>query len=523
MNKFYTSDNKEITLAFLTKAKAGQEFVDSKEGNAFFGSSDGFDFFMSSVGKDWIKTEKGFDKLKGNILNFTENPNVQKMFCTDDGQMGYNILVSPSTNSKFSVGEALVNSKNIQLLVSLGNQFFQSDGGRKFLFGTHSGTKFMESREAREWIIKEGDWIFEFWHPASEEIFDWILETPINIQKKFFSQSYIEQLFIFDFGKWFLNHGEKLFSQKILGDSFKTYQEYRNHLLNVLNNSFTENEKEIFELANKNEFNDESMIWVVEDFILGSGFTDFWLSFDSNKEKFKNYFCMNDGKIGYSFLKKNQEKEEKRKDFCKDEFWRSIENHRKSNPVKNGWDHANWDHKLEEDFVGEKEWIKTKAGKEMMLFMGNSFLQTTFGKKWLFDWSNQYIYSQEGKVWLLKEGEWAFGSLEENQHMYFILGNITTDSYSKNTTTYTFLNWVLTTPENFQKKYWNSSHSEHLICEGGNLWFEKNGQSLFEKGHFTSKTKKFCGNEVEVLYNSFKEFQNELAKRECSLVWLFSF
>jgi hypothetical protein len=519
MTKFYTSDNKEITLAFLTKAKAGQEFIDSKDGDAFFGSSEGFDFFMSPIGKEWIKTEKGFDKLKVNIVNFAKNPNVNNMFCADDGKMGYNILVSPSTNSKFLIGEELVNSEHIWLLVSLGNQFFQTNGGRKFLFETYDGMKFMESPEAREWISKEGDWIFEFWHPASEEIFDWILETPTNVQKQFFSQSYVEQLFIFDFGKWFLNHGEKLFLQKIIGEKFETFQEYRTHLLNVLNNSFTETEKEIFELADKNEFNDESMIWVVEEFILGGRFNDFWLSFDSNKEKFKKYFCMEDGKIGFFFLKKNHEREEKRKSFFKEEFWHSIENHRQTNPIQSGWDHNNWDHKLEEDFIGEKEWIKTKEGKEMMLFMGNSFLQTTFGKKWLFDWSNKYIYSQEGRVWLLKEGEWMFGFLEENQHIYFILGNISSNSYSQNFTTHSFLEWISSTPENFQKKYWNSSHPEKLICNGGNLWFEKNGQSLFEKGYFTSKTKKFGGNEVEVLYNSFKEFQDELVKKDNSFAW----
>ena len=108
-------------------------------------------------------------------------------------------------------------------------------------------------------------------------------------------------------------------------------------------------------MVDKDEFNDEMLVWFLDEFILKSEFKNFWLSFDCNKQKFKKCFCKFDGKVGYDLLERQSIENAKSKYNSIESFWTNIDALRTENLKPSEWDNNNWDYYLEEKNVGKNE------------------------------------------------------------------------------------------------------------------------------------------------------------------------
>lgn len=507
MSKFYTISGKEITFDFLTKSKTGKDFIDSDGSKKYFDSDKGLEFLLSPIGEKWIiESETGFktylefyDKIleyqngrnyiikyfskngetdKFNLLKFIldhdmgkkwmsfdyEESKFKEFFCDDDGKVGYDILVE-QVGIIWSKSEE---GKNI--MENIGNKFFKTNYGTKWL--SYFGESFLISEQGKRMIIKEGEWIGENVFIYNEDFYDWIVTTPKNIQNSFLDSLSIKDKYSSNMYKWFEKNGEMLFNNKIIGGKFNSFEEYRNDLLRFVYEHENGNPIEkLFKL--KEENNDLDNQFVLE-FIADWEYGDFWLSFDQNKQIFKELFCENNCETGIEVFKRLKQKETER----------------------------NVDFMIEYDFpkdtIQNRFWFDSKIGHKMLSFIGNSFFKTSYGKEWLFGFGKNFMESPEFKEWVIREGTWIFNEMNFYMNDYLM-----------------FLNWIVTTPETIQELFFNSSYGEYLVINQAFSWFERNGKFLFEKGIIGKKIKSFNGKDnVEVIFDTFDEYKNDLMEED---------
>jgi hypothetical protein len=542
----------------FAKSNEGAEFFDSEDGNYFLSTPDGQKFLSTTPGKEWCKqhaknwaknlqgqkqilsifsNNDSEDKLE--IMKFATSKSVgriwhssdfgkntfKEFFCADDGMIGYKFTQTQE-------GDEWVNFDKMETIFSFKDSFFSTRGGKKWMEESHHFIKFIDSEQGREWFVGEGAWILNFWVPrfsedflrwvatlpvetqkiifqknngkqiyidiqrswfksfgqkwfidqeewifdhlnpvVTQEILDWILTAPESIQKKFLQKDYVQKEFVDTFSKWFVHNSKNLFNKKIIGTKYQSFDEYLKKLKEILNENHFQFVKFVEEYGEKKEYNivsgneenecndNEEENYDVEadktcfmEFLFDWNPLYFWLFYSQeNQNKFKKIFCDEDGSRGKNLLES-----------------------------KDG-----------------KRFLETPFGRAFLSFIGNDFLKTPMGQRWLFD-QEKFLYSSEGKDWMVREGDWVIDTAKSFTYTLGYKNHREADEMVDNVgESHRFLNWTITTPMQFQQKYFSSYNAEWLLVEYGHSWFEKHGDYLFKE--------KLMGSD----YENFKEYQEK--------------